>query len=84
MKVLSIDSASRILDGIKDEVHIYEDSASRILDGIKDEVHIYMKIVPQGYWTESRMKSIYMKIYLPYALVLNDNSYGASSALNLI
>ena len=42
MKVLSIDSASRILDGIKDEVHIYEDSASRILDGIKDEVHIYI------------------------------------------
>ena len=40
MKVLSIDSASRILDEIKDEVHIYEDSASRILDGIKDEVHI--------------------------------------------
>ena len=45
---------------------------------------IYMKIVPQGYWMESRMKSIYMKIYLPYALVLNDNSYGASSALDLI
>jgi hypothetical protein len=40
LKVLSIDGASRILDGIKDEVHIYEDSASRILDGIKDEVHI--------------------------------------------
>ena len=44
MKVLSVDSASRILDGIKDEVHIYEDSASRILDGIKDEVHIYEDI----------------------------------------
>ena len=41
MKVLSIDGTSRILDGIKDEVHIYEDCASRILDGIKDEVHIY-------------------------------------------
>jgi hypothetical protein len=25
LKVLSIDDASRILDGIKDEVHIYED-----------------------------------------------------------
>ena len=44
LKVLSIDGASRILDGIMDEVHIYEDSASRILDGIKDEVHIYEDI----------------------------------------
>ena len=25
LKVLSIDGASRILDGIKDEVHMYED-----------------------------------------------------------
>ena len=44
MKVLSIDGASRILYGMKDEVHIYEHSASRILDGIKDEVHIYEDI----------------------------------------
>ena len=44
LKVLSIDGATRILDGIKDEFHIYEDSASRILDGIKDEVHIYEDI----------------------------------------
>ena len=44
MKVLSIDGDSRILDGIKDEVHLYEVGASRILDGIKDEVHIYEDI----------------------------------------
>jgi hypothetical protein len=35
-------------------------------------------------WMDSRMNGIKMKIHMLYALVLNDNSYGASSALSFL